>query len=132
MTERQWLITIWASLKKQGRFAEADEFYQRALAISRKISGENDPDTILHANNVAANLCFQGRYAEALSMFAAAAQGFQTARLRVSSSGLGRADFTATYSPYSRLAALQARLGKPAEESGRASNKTSPAACSTI
>jgi len=104
-----------ASLKEQGKFADADEAYRRALAISRKLSGESGADTVLHAKNLAVNLCYQGRYAEAVPLFEAAAKGLQAARLRVSSAGLDRAAFTAKYSALPRLAAVQARLGRPAD-----------------
>ena len=51
--------------ERQGKYAEAEPLYQKALAIRRKVLGEDHPDTAASYNNVASNLNAQGKYAEA-------------------------------------------------------------------
>ncbi len=49
----------------QGKYAEAEEGYRKALAIRRKVLGEEHPDTAPSYNNLAYNQNTQGKYAEA-------------------------------------------------------------------
>jgi tetratricopeptide (TPR) repeat protein len=57
------------NLNAQGRYKEAQESYQKALAIFRKVLGEEHPYTAGSYNNVALNLNAQGRYKEAEESF---------------------------------------------------------------
>jgi CHAT domain-containing protein/Flp pilus assembly protein TadD len=100
-------------LMNRGNFIDADWHFRRALVINTKRLGLGHPDTAVYSNNVAVNLCHQGRYAEAVPLLRSAAEVFETARQQINVTGLGRSDFTAAYSRLSRLAAVQARLGKP-------------------
>src|SRR5262249_30712138 len=50
----------------QGRYAEAEPLYKRALAIGEKALGPEHPTVALSLNNLAALYNVQGRYAEAL------------------------------------------------------------------
>ena len=49
----------------QGRYAEAEPLYKRALAISEKALGPEHPDVAIRLNNLAVLYWAQGRYAEA-------------------------------------------------------------------
>ena len=51
--------------RMQGRYAEAEPSYKRALAISEKALGPEHPDVALRYNNLAVLYWAQGRYAEA-------------------------------------------------------------------
>jgi tetratricopeptide (TPR) repeat protein len=51
--------------KRQGRYAEAEPLYQRALAICEKTLGPDHPSTVLSVRNYAIFLRHRGRAAEA-------------------------------------------------------------------
>ncbi|MCH6577531.1 MAG: tetratricopeptide repeat protein, partial [Proteobacteria bacterium] len=51
--------------RAQGRYAEAEPLYKRALAIDEKALGPEHPDVATNLNNLAALYDDQGRYAEA-------------------------------------------------------------------
>jgi tetratricopeptide (TPR) repeat protein len=48
--------------RQQGRFAEAEQLYRRALAIRERREGADDPDVAVVLNNLAALDAAQGRY----------------------------------------------------------------------
>jgi tetratricopeptide (TPR) repeat protein len=99
--------------RDQGRYAQAEQGLERALAIWRKALGEDHPDTAQAYNNLARCQQAQGRYGRAEGLLTRAADGFRTARLRVTAAGLGRAAFASEHSPLPPLAAVLARNGKP-------------------
>jgi tetratricopeptide (TPR) repeat protein len=101
-------VTLYA----RGKYAEAAESFHKALAIFRRSLGEQHPTTCISRGGVALNLHAQGKYAEAEAFAATAAESFAVSRLRSSASGLQRASFAAEHSPYTLLAACQARNGK--------------------
>ena len=98
-------------LNHQGRYAEAEPLYRKALSINEKMLGEDHPHTALSYNNLAYNLYDQGKYAEAEEVWIKAARSFETARRHISHTGLERAAFTVGRSPLSPLAAIFARRG---------------------
>jgi tetratricopeptide (TPR) repeat protein len=53
------------NLTTQGKYAEAEEDFRKALALRRQLLGEEHPDTALTYHNLAFNLQAQGKYAEA-------------------------------------------------------------------
>ena len=53
----------------QGRYEEALEHYGRALAMRRKVLGEEHPDVASSLNNLAGVYISQGRYDEALEHY---------------------------------------------------------------
>jgi tetratricopeptide (TPR) repeat protein len=53
------------SLSAQGRYAQAQPLYEKALAIRKKVLGEEHPDTARGYNSLAVNLNHQGQYAQA-------------------------------------------------------------------
>ncbi len=53
----------------QGRFAEAEELYQQALAIDRATIGEGHPDYATDLNNLAGVIDAQGRFVEAEELY---------------------------------------------------------------
>ncbi len=53
----------------QGRYAEAEPLYKRALAIREKALGAEHPDVAQSLNNLAALYHDQGRYAEAEPLY---------------------------------------------------------------
>ena len=53
----------------QGKYAEAEPLYRKALAIRLKTLGEDHPDTAVSYNNLASNLNAQGKYAEAEPLY---------------------------------------------------------------
>ncbi len=57
-----------ATLRDQGKYAEAEAMHRRALAICLKALGEGHPDTATSYNNLAVTLRAQGKYAEAEAM----------------------------------------------------------------
>ncbi len=63
----------------QGRYAEAEPFYERALAIREKALGEEHPHVAQTLNNLALLYATQGRYAEAEPLFERALEIFTRA-----------------------------------------------------
>ena len=59
----------------QGRYAEAELLYQRALAASERVLGRGHPNTLISVNNLASSYARQGRYAEAESLYKRALSG---------------------------------------------------------
>ena len=58
--------TTWLQLyHAQGRYADAEPHYQRALAIREKVLGPEHPDVATSLNNLAVLYRAQGRYADA-------------------------------------------------------------------
>ena len=51
--------------RAQGRYAEAEPLYRRALAIREAVLGPDHPDTASSLNNLAGLFRAQGRYGEA-------------------------------------------------------------------
>ena len=62
------LNNLAALYDDQGRYAEAEPLYKRALAIDEKALGPDHPDVALSLNNLAALYDNQGRYADALPL----------------------------------------------------------------
>jgi len=59
-------------LENRARYAEAEPLYVQALALSKKLLGEEHPDVATSLNNLAGLYYSQGRYAEAEPLFAQA------------------------------------------------------------
>ena len=55
--------------KEQGRYAEADPLYRRALATWKKALGPNHPDLAQSLNSLAEMYSAQGRYADAEPLY---------------------------------------------------------------
>ena len=55
--------------RNQGRYAEAEPLYKRALAIHEKALGPDHPDVATALNNLAELYRYQGRYAEAEPLY---------------------------------------------------------------
>ncbi len=109
----------WAALHEldaQGKYAEAQPLLQKALAIFRKVEGEEPPDAAISHGNLASNLHSQGKHAEAAKHWRAALLGHEAARLSSADSGFDRSRFRAGIrSPRAGLAACLARLGQARE-----------------
>ena len=55
--------------QEQGKYAEAEDLNQRALAITEKALGSNHPDVAQSFHNLAMVYDFQGKYAEAAELY---------------------------------------------------------------
>ena len=97
----------------QGKYAQAQPLYEKALEINRRLLTDDHPDTALSYNNLASNLNAQGKYLEARDQWLGAVKSLDKARLRVAFTGLERAGTKESVRP--ALAAVLARLGQPAE-----------------
>jgi tetratricopeptide (TPR) repeat protein len=100
-----------ATFAAQGRYAEAQSFFERAVAIWRKALGEDHPYTAGGYNNLAYNLDAQGRYAEAEKNWTLAAVAFDKVRGRIALTGLDRVGAAARLSPLPPLACMLAQRG---------------------
>jgi tetratricopeptide (TPR) repeat protein len=91
---------------QQGRYAEAQPLLEKALAMRRKVLGEDHPDTATSYNNLAYDLDAQGKYAEAQPLFEKA--------LAINKKALGESHpDTAAF--YNNLASNLRAQGKSAE-----------------
>ena len=57
------------NLNAQGKYAQAQPLYEKALEIRRRLLTDDHPDTATSYNNVAANLNAQGKYAQAQPLY---------------------------------------------------------------
>ena len=57
------------NLNAQGKYAQAQPLYEKALEIRRRLLTDDHPDTANSYNNVAANLNAQGKYAQAQPLY---------------------------------------------------------------
>ena len=57
------------NLHSQGRFAQAEPLFEKALEIHRRLLTDNHPSTATSYNNVAGNLGSQGKFAQAEPLF---------------------------------------------------------------
>jgi tetratricopeptide (TPR) repeat protein len=57
------------ALFAQGKYAQAQPLYEKALEIRRRLLTDDHPDTAQSYNNVAGNLNAQGKYAQAQPLF---------------------------------------------------------------
>jgi WD40 repeat protein/serine/threonine protein kinase/tetratricopeptide (TPR) repeat protein len=62
------------ALVSQGKLEEAEAKYDEALAIGRKVSPSEDPDTLLAMKNLADSYCALGRGKEAIAVLAKACE----------------------------------------------------------
>src|SRR5262249_50216544 len=65
---------VASCLTGQGKYVQAQPLYDKALAIRRRVLGEEHPDTAASYNDLARNLQAQGNLAEAESDFQRALQ----------------------------------------------------------
>jgi tetratricopeptide (TPR) repeat protein len=106
------LNNLATNLQKEGRHKEAEEGFQKALAIRRKVLGEEHRDTARSYQNVGTNLQARGNYKEAEAWLSRSAEAFLAMRLQLAHPGLERAARIGEESPLPTLAALLARNGK--------------------
>jgi tetratricopeptide (TPR) repeat protein len=66
-----------ALYNNQGKYAEAEPLYQRALAIREQVLGPTHPDVGQSLNNLAALYNSQGKYAEARPFYQRALNIFE-------------------------------------------------------
>jgi hypothetical protein len=98
--------------QKQGEYASAQPFCEKALEIRRRLLIDDHPDTARVYNTLACNLSAQAKYAEARDRWLDAVNCQDRTRLRFAFTGLGR---TGKWSARPALAAVLARLGQPWE-----------------
>ncbi len=53
------------TLYSQGKYAQAQPLYEKALEIHRRLLTDDHPNTALSYNNLAVNLSAEGKYAQA-------------------------------------------------------------------
>jgi tetratricopeptide (TPR) repeat protein len=104
---------VASNLNAQGKYAQAQPLFEKALEIWHRLLTDNHPDTAQSYNNVAANLNAQGKYLEARDRWLRGVKSLDAARLRVAFTGLERAGAEQPVRP--ALAAVLARLGQPVE-----------------
>ena len=68
------LMALGAQANLAENFASAEQAYRAALAIQQKVLGRDNPDTVDPLMNLALQISDQGRFAEASTLFARAAQ----------------------------------------------------------
>jgi CHAT domain-containing protein len=101
-------------LDAQGKHAQALPLHEKALAISRKVHGEEHPSTATSCNNVARCLWKLDRRPQAVLLWQVAAPAAEVVRVLASASGFDRAQFAgARFSTHAALAAGLAGLGMP-------------------
>jgi CHAT domain-containing protein len=100
------------ALYAQGKYAEAQPLWDKALETYRRLLGDDDPVTANTHVGVVWNLNAQGKYLEARDRGSSAVKSLDVARLRVALTGLERAGTEQPVRP--ALAAVLARLGQSA------------------
>jgi tetratricopeptide (TPR) repeat protein len=102
-----------ANLQAQGQYVRAQALFEKALALRQGLLGDDHRETARSYHFLAANLDAQGKYLEAERRWLGAVKSLDAARLRVAFTGMERAE--AREPVHIALAALLARLGRPAE-----------------
>jgi CHAT domain-containing protein/tetratricopeptide (TPR) repeat protein len=102
------------NLAARGEYARAEPLLEKSLAIYRRLLTDGHLKTTIVTSKLASDLAAQGKYTEARDRWLAAARSMDKARLRFAFTGLERAGGNKA-SPRPALAAVQARLGRPAE-----------------
>jgi CHAT domain-containing protein/tetratricopeptide (TPR) repeat protein len=109
-------VNLALNLEAQEKYAEARPLFEKSLSIWRQTLGEEHPLTADAYNSLAVRLNAAGSYAEAETTIMAAVSSYEKARLRVSFSGIGRAEFASNHnSPLPLAAAVLARRGRAQE-----------------
>ena len=99
-------------LRSQGRYAEAEPLFRKALAICRKVLGEEHPSTASSYNGVAFNLHGAGQICGGGEELATRPELLRQGPAPHRSFGLDRAAKTAESSPLPALSAVLIRNGK--------------------
>jgi len=102
------------NLAALGEYARAEPLLEKSLEIYRRRLTDGHLKTTIVTNKLASDLAAQGKYTEARDRWLGAARSMDKARLRFAFTGLERAGGNKA-SPRPALAAVQARLGRPAE-----------------
>ena len=102
------------NLNAQGKYTLAQPLHEKALEIHRRLLTDDHILTARDYSNLASNLAAQGKYLEVRDRLLSAVKSLDAARLRVAFTGLERAASTKEQARPA-LAAMLARLGKPAE-----------------
>jgi CHAT domain-containing protein/tetratricopeptide (TPR) repeat protein len=63
------LYNLGSLYRTQGKYSDAEEFFERALAVKEKVLGTENPDVADTLNSLAAVYLDQGRYADAEGLF---------------------------------------------------------------
>lgn len=62
--------SFWFRLRVRGKFSEAEVYLREALEASRRVLGEEHPDTLISINNLGGLLLAQGKLAEVMTLLA--------------------------------------------------------------
>lgn len=96
----------------QGRLSEAEPLLRRVLETQRQVFGKKHPVLAESLNSLAYLSAAKGDYATAETLWAEAADIYESTRLKVSHDGLDRLHYAAKQSPFLPLAACLARRSK--------------------
>jgi tetratricopeptide (TPR) repeat protein len=102
-------------LMDDGQYRLAETMFDKVVKTRREILGQCHPDTAWSYSCQAANYDCAGNVAAALTCLENGVRAYEAARLGAAVGGLERAAFGAQASPYSLLAALYVRTGRPAD-----------------
>jgi tetratricopeptide (TPR) repeat protein len=106
-------VNLASNLKALGEYAMAQPLLEKALEIRHRLFTDDHPDVAIIYNNLAGNLNAQGKYKEAHAQWLRAVRSRDAARLQSAFTGMDRAGTVEFLRP--ALAAVQARLGQPAD-----------------
>ncbi len=109
------MSNLATNYRHQGNYDAAMPLDQKALDLCRQLLADDHPRTVNSYGNWASDLNARGRYDEARDQWARAAHGFEASRLSAAFAGSDRAIAARWTDPLPHLAAVQARLGQPAE-----------------
>jgi CHAT domain-containing protein/Tfp pilus assembly protein PilF len=110
---------LGALMIRQGRYAEAEAELGEALKVHDRLLMDSSPNAVTAMSLLGSVQMQSGDIDEAIGTLETACKRFEVARRRVSVGGLKRASFTASESPYRRLAVayMERGDGAPAWES---------------
>ena len=104
---------VGCNLQCLGKYDQAQPLLEKALEIRRRLLTDDHINTGQTFGNLAQNFAARGQYLEARDQWLSAVRSLDKARLRLAFTGMERARERSSARP--ALAAVQARLGRPAE-----------------
>ena len=121
-----------ASLSKQGKHADAERIEREVLGARRRVLGEEHPDTLKSAGNLALSLLRQRKHVEAEEMFQATHQAQQRVLGSAHRDTLATAEFLEVVRKDLEFVRSEMRAKQPTKKGAKAAARKKCVAAATL